>query len=84
VTANGKDAVLINIARQPSKQHCRRGRRCGGADCGTEAQAACDVPPRAVFTISLRIVRDSIASVRDAIFIGLVLACIVLFLFLRD
>jgi multidrug efflux pump subunit AcrB len=29
-------------------------------------------------------VRDSISSVRDAIFIGLVLACIILFLFLRD
>ena len=28
--------------------------------------------------------RDAIASVRDAIFIGLVLACIILFLFLRD
>ena len=31
-----------------------------------------------------QLVRDSIASVRDAIFIGLVLACIILFLFLRD
>jgi multidrug efflux pump subunit AcrB len=31
-----------------------------------------------------QIVRDSIASVRDAILIGLLLACIVLFLFLRD
>ena len=28
--------------------------------------------------------RDSISSVRDAIFIGLILACIILFLFLRD
>ena len=28
--------------------------------------------------------RDSISSVRDAIFIGLLLACIILFLFLRD
>ena len=31
-----------------------------------------------------QLVRDSISSVRDAIFIGLVLACIILFLFLRD
>jgi multidrug efflux pump subunit AcrB len=30
------------------------------------------------------LVREAIASVRDAIFIGLVLACIILFLFLRD
>ncbi len=28
--------------------------------------------------------RDSISSVRDAIFIGLILACVILFLFLRD
>ena len=28
--------------------------------------------------------RESIASVRDAIFIGLLLACVILFLFLRD
>ena len=31
-----------------------------------------------------QLVRDSISSVRDAIFIGLVLACMILFLFLRD
>ena len=31
-----------------------------------------------------QLVRDSIASVRDAILIGLVLACLILFLFLRD
>ena len=31
-----------------------------------------------------QLVRDSISSVRDAIFIGLVLACIILFLFLHD
>ena len=31
-----------------------------------------------------QLVRDSISSVRDAIAIGLVLACIILFLFLRD
>ena len=30
------------------------------------------------------LVRESISSVRDAIFIGLILACIILFLFLRD
>ena len=28
--------------------------------------------------------RESIASVRDAILIGLILACVILFLFLRD
>ncbi len=37
-----------------------------------------------VFYDQSQLVRDAIASVRDAIFIGLVLACVILFLFLRD
>ena len=35
-------------------------------------------------TTSPQIVRESIASVRDAILIGLVLACVILYLFLRN
>ena len=37
-----------------------------------------------IFYDQSQLVRDSISSVRDAIFIGLVLACVILFLFLRD
>src|SRR4029077_8720229 len=37
-----------------------------------------------VFYDQSQLVRDSISSVRDAIFIGLILACVILFLFLRD
>jgi len=37
-----------------------------------------------VFYDQSQLVRDAITSVRDAIFIGLILACVVLFLFLRD
>ena len=37
-----------------------------------------------VFYDQSQLVRDAISSVRDAIFIGLVLACVILFLFLRD
>src|SRR5208283_4518672 len=37
-----------------------------------------------VFYDQSQLVRDSISSVRDAICIGLVLACVILFLFLRD
>src|SRR6201999_3729397 len=36
------------------------------------------------FYYQSQLVRDSIGSVRDAILIGLVLACVILFLFLRD
>src|ERR1035441_10249032 len=47
-------------------------------------------PSMSVFTLGLRkaclicLGSYSISSVRDAIFIGLILACIILFLFLRD
>ncbi len=83
VTANGKDAVLITIARQPSSN------TVAVAD-GVAAQVSelrKKLPPGVHFKLfydQSQLVRDSISSVRDAIFIGLILACIVLFLFLRD
>jgi CzcA family heavy metal efflux pump len=83
VTANGKDAVLITIARQPSSN------TVAVAD-GVAAQVSelrKKLPPGVHFELfydQSQLVRDSISSVRDAIFIGLILACIVLFLFLRD
>ncbi len=83
VTANGKKAVLLNIARQPSSN------TVAVADAVTAqvAELKHKLPPGVhlePFYDQSKIVRDSIASVRDAIAIGLVLACIVLFLFLRD
>ena len=83
VTANGKQAVLLNIVRQPSSN------TVAVADAVTAqvAQLKHKLPPGVrlePFYDQSQIVRDSIASVRDAIAIGLVLACIVLFLFLRD
>jgi CzcA family heavy metal efflux pump len=83
VTANGKNAVLINIARQPSSN------TVSVAD-GVAAEVARlkkTLPPGVkleAFYDQSQLVRDSIASVRDAILIGLILACIILFLFLRD
>jgi len=83
VTANGKSAVLLNIARQPSSN------TVGVADAvaAQVAQLRRKLPPGVVFEPfydQSQLVRDSISSVRDAIFIGLILACIILFLFLRD
>ena len=83
VTANGKPAVLLNIKRQPN------GNTVQVAD---EVHAAIDELrkglPRGVrlepFYDQSEIVNDSIKSVRDAIFIGLVLASIILVIFLRD
>jgi CzcA family heavy metal efflux pump len=83
VTANGKPSVLINIARQPTSNTVQV------ADgVATEiAQLQKNLPPGVHLTPfydQSELVRESIASVRDAILIGLVLACIILFLFLRD
>jgi CzcA family heavy metal efflux pump len=83
VTANNQPAVLINIARQPS------GNTVAVADqVATEvARLKTKLPPGITFEPfydQSELVRESIKSVRDAILIGLVLACIILFIFLHD
>ena len=83
VTANGKNAVLVNIARQPSSNTVT----VANAVAAEVAQLRQKLPPGVkldLFYDQSQLVRDSIASVRDAILIGLVLACVILFLFLRD
>jgi CzcA family heavy metal efflux pump len=83
VTSNGKPAVLLNISRQPA------GNTVAVAN-GVAAeiqQLKAKLPPGVrlePFYDQSELVRDSIFSVRDAILIGLVLACIILFLFLHD
>ena len=83
VTANGKDAVLLNITRQPASNTVA----VADAVAAQMTELKRKLPPGVTvepFYDQSQIVRDSIASVRDAIFIGLILACIILFLFLRD
>lgn len=83
VTANGKPSVLINIARQPSSNTVA----VADAIDAQITQLRRNLPPGVhleQFYDQSQLVRDSISSVRDAIFIGLILACIILFLFLRD
>jgi CzcA family heavy metal efflux pump len=83
VTANGKPSVLINIARQPSSNTVA----VADAVAAEIKQLKAELPPGVKlepFYDQSQLVRDSISSVRDAIFIGLLLACIILFLFLRD
>ena len=83
VTANGKPAVLLNIFRQPDSN------TVAVADAiDTELAAIKKVLPAGVklqpyYDQSL-LVRASIASVRDAILVGLILAAIILVIFLRD
>jgi CzcA family heavy metal efflux pump len=83
VTANGKPAVLLNITRQPT------GNTVAVVDgvAAEVAQLRRKLPKGITmepFYDQSQLVRESISSVRDAILIGLLLACIVLFLFLRD
>ncbi len=83
VTANGKSAVLLNIARQPSSNTVS----VANAVAQQVTELKKKLPPGVkldVFYDQSQLVRDSISSVRDAIFIGLVLACVILYLFLRD
>ncbi len=83
VTANGKPAVLLNIFRQPDSNTVA----VADAENSELSQIRQTLPPGVniqTFYDQSTLVRDSIASVRDAILIGLVLAAIILVLFLRD
>jgi multidrug efflux pump subunit AcrB len=83
VTANGKPAVLLNVNRQPESNTL---------DVANEVHAliqelAPTLPPGVhlePFYDQSTIVHDSIASVRDAVLLGIVLSSIILVLFLRD
>ncbi len=83
VSANGQPAVLVNIARQPASNTVAVANGVAAKVEELRARLPKGVVFRPFYDQS-QLVRDSIASVRDAILIGLVLACIILFLFLRD
>jgi multidrug efflux pump subunit AcrB len=83
VTANGKPAVLLSISRQPDSNtvdvanavHQEIQTLRSSLPAGVELS---------VFYDQSNIVKESIASVRDAIIIGLLLAGFIIWLFLRD
>src|ERR1700732_3278205 len=83
VTANGKPAVLLSINRQPQSNTM---------DVANEVHKQIpallpSLPPGVhvePFYDQSTIVHDSIASVRDAVLLGLVLSSIILVFFLRD
>ena len=83
VTANGKNAVLLNIARQPASNTVAVANAVDAEIAQLRQKLPTGVKLEPFYDQS-QLVRDSISSVRDAIFIGLILACIILFLFLRD
>ena len=83
VTANGKSAVLVSIIRQPQSN------TIAVADevHAQIAELSSFLPPGVhleVFYDQSTIVHESIASVRDAVLLGLLLSSVVLVLFLRD
>ncbi len=83
VTANGKPAVLLNISRQPSSNTVAVANEVEQE----MAQLKTQLPPginSQPFYDQSELVRGSIASVRDAILIGIVLASVVLIVFLHD
>jgi CzcA family heavy metal efflux pump len=83
VTANGKSAVLINVNRQPESNTLTV-----AAEVHAQIQELASSLPPGVhldpFYDQSTIVHDSIASVRDAVLLGLILSSAILVLFLRD
>ena len=83
VDANSQPAVLLNITRQPSSNTV-----AVAAAVAAQVDALGKTLPPGVhltpFYDQSELVHESIASVCDAILIGLVLACVILFLFLGD
>ena len=83
VTANDRPAVLLNVTRQPSSNTVA----VADAVAAQVLQLRKILPPGVQlepYYDQSELVRESIRSVRDAILIGLILACIILFLFLND
>ncbi len=83
VTADGRDAVLLNIYGQPDSNTVQIAR-----DLGRELESLRhDLPPDmklALFYDQSQFVQEGVQSVWEAIVLGLVLSLLVLFLFLRS
>jgi CzcA family heavy metal efflux pump len=83
VTANGKPAVLLNVSRQPDSNTID----VANAVHAEVARIRHSLPPGIQllpFYDQSEIVTESIKSVRDAVFLGIVLASLIIVLFLRD
>jgi len=83
VTADGQNAVLLNLTRQPTSNTVAVADAVAAQieQLRTKLPAGVHLKP---YYDQSTLVRESIRSVRDAILIGLALACVILFLFLRD
>ena len=83
VTANGKDAVLVNVMQQPGANTVSLVREIQRRIGAFRDQIPADVRIKPYYDQS-ELVVASAASVRDSIFIGAILAAVILLLFLRS
>ncbi|HEX4576121.1 MAG TPA: efflux RND transporter permease subunit, partial [Edaphobacter sp.] len=83
VRANGKPAVLLNIARQPSSNTVQVADEVAAEVERLKVNLPAGVHLEPFYDQS-QLVRDSITSVRDAILIGIILASVIIVVFLRD
>src|SRR5579883_3063004 len=83
VTANGKDAVLLNILQQPGANTVSIEKDINKQLIDFHNQIPKDIQIKTWYDQS-QLITGAAKSVRDAIIIGAVLAVIILFLFLRN
>ena len=83
VTADGHPAALVNIHRQPDANTVAVVDEVKAALTAMRGQIPKDVRVAAYYDQSL-LVRESINSVRDSIFVGLLLSVVILYTFLRN
>jgi len=83
VSANGKPAVLLSVNRQPDSNTVQVADEVHGEMAAIRATLPSGVDMRPFYDQS-DIVQGSISSVRDAIVVGLFLAGLIIWLFLRD
>jgi CzcA family heavy metal efflux pump len=83
VTADGRDAVLVNIYQQPGGNTVQIAKAVQAAFQKARAQGPADMQVKAWYDQS-DLILDSASSLRNAIIIGVVLAALVLLIFLRD
>jgi CzcA family heavy metal efflux pump len=83
VTADGRDAVLVQVYQQPGGNTVQIARDTRGAFQRLKAQGPADMQVKAWYDQS-DLILESASSLRNAIIIGVILAALVLLLFLRD
>jgi CzcA family heavy metal efflux pump len=83
VTADGRDAVLVNVLRQPDANTVNVTDEVKSEFAAIQKILPKDVKIAPFYDQSI-LVRESMNSVRDAIFIGLILSIIILYAFLRN